>query len=338
MIANAGSNYRWDGGRTPVGNNASSIIAFRWQKYQNTLIVCMAEYSKEKIAAQLERALTVPLRPLRFTQSHAGDKWPEGCLHVEPRLMFCIEGEVSLCTRVNNSSKIEKFALQPGEGIFGPGTGNFILECWDRPQQMLAAMFYHNLIRLIYIEHDGISPPPLPAPNPTYYYHVPQAINMVGQGILIALANAVTAASPQSSPVGTAELLKALLLNIREVMNSSRDNPTDHDRRASLLWHELYGYLIENITNPLLNREVIARQFRISASHVSRLFQQNLGTSFVEYLTSRRMEHAMVLLNDASRSISEIAEQCGYNYTSYFIQLFKRRFKMSPGEYRKSLK
>ena len=297
----------------------------------------MAEYSKEKIAAQLERTLAVPLRPLRFTQCRAGDKWPEGCLHTEPRLMFCIEGEVSLCTRVNNSSKMEKFVLQPGEGIFGPGTGNVILECWNHPQQMFAAMFYRDLIRLIYIEHDGISPPPLPAPNPTYYYHVPQAINVVGQGILVALSNAASAVSSQSSPVGTAELLKALLLNVREELYRSPEEPSASARRPSLLWHEIYGYVMENLTNPLLNRESIAKQFRISPSHISRLFQQNLGTSFVEYLTSRRMEQAMTLLNDASRSIGEIAELCGYQYTSYFIQAFRRRFRMPPGEFRRHL-
>ena len=127
----------------------------------------MAEYSKEKIAAQLERALAVPLRAPLFTRCHSGENWGRDYfIHGEPCLMFCIQGEVSMATRLNNSSKLEKFALQPGEGLFGPG-GNTLLECWDRPQQLFAAMFFRDLIRLIYIEHDGISPPPAPAPNPT---------------------------------------------------------------------------------------------------------------------------------------------------------------------------
>ena len=107
--------------------------------------------------------------------------------------------------------------------------------------------------------------------------------------------------------------------------------------RPSLLWHEVYGYVLENLTDPLLSRDAIAKHFHINVSHISRLFQQNLGTSFVEYLSSRRMEQAMTMLQDTSRPVKEIAELCGYQYTSYFIQAFRHRFQLSPGEFRKRL-
>ena len=297
----------------------------------------MAEYSKEKITAQLERALAVPLRAPLFTRCHSGESWGRDYfIHVEPRLMFCIAGEVSLATRRNNSSRLEKFALQPGEGLFGPA-GNTLLECWDRPQQLFAAMFFRDFIRLIYIDHDGVSPPPQPTPNPTFYYHVPRPINAVGQGILVALANAAGQATAQSTPAGATELLRALLLNVREDLGACRDEESSARTRPSLLWHEVYSYVLENFTNPLLSRDAIAKHFHINVSHVSRLFQQNLGTSFVEYLASRRLEQAMTMLQDTSRPVKEIAELCGYQYTSYFIQAFRHRFQLSPGEFRKRL-
>ena len=297
----------------------------------------MAEYSKEKIAIQLDRALAVPLRAPLFTRCHSGENWGRDySIHGEPRLMFCIQGEVSLATRLNNSSKLEKFALQPGEGLFGPG-GNTLLECWDRPQQLFAAMFFRDLIRLIYIEHDGISPPPAPVPNPTLYYHISRPINAVGQGILVALANAAGQATPQYTPAGATELLRALLLNVREDLGACRDEEPSVHTRPSMLWHEVYSYVLENLTNPLLSRDAIAKHFHINVSHISRLFQQNLGTSFVEYLSSRRLEQAMTMLQDTARPVKEIAELCGYQYTSYFIQAFRRRFQLSPGEFRKRL-
>ena len=104
-----------------------------------------------------------------------------------------------------------------------------------------------------------------------------------------------------------------------------------------MLWHEVYSYVLENLTNPLLSRDAIAKHFHINVSHISRLFQQNLGTSFVEYLSSRRLEQAMTMLQDTARPVKEIAELCGYQYTSYFIQAFRRRFQLSPGEFRKRL-
>ena len=298
----------------------------------------MAEYSKEKIAFQLERVLATPLRGLVYMRCHPGEKWgPDYSIHGEPRLMFCIHGEVSLMTRPNNASKIEKIALQPGESIFGPG-GNALLECWDQPQEMFAAMFFRDLIRLIYIKHDGVSPPPAPMPNPTLYYHIPRPVNAVGQGILVALANAGTMAPRQYNPVGTNELLRALLLNVREELQAPEDTEVgEKPIRHSLLWHEIYGYVVENLTNPLLSREAIARHFHINVSHISRLFQQNLGMSFVEYLSSRRLEQAMMMLHDPTRPIKEIAELCGYQYTSYFIQAFRRRFQLTPGEFRKKM-
>ncbi|MDE6692912.1 MAG: AraC family transcriptional regulator, partial [Muribaculaceae bacterium] len=44
--------------------------------------------------------------------------------------------------------------------------------------------------------------------------------------------------------------------------------------------------------------------------------------------------HAMELLGDASLSISEIGERCGYASVSYFGEVFKKTFGKSPSEYR----
>ena len=43
-----------------------------------------------------------------------------------------------------------------------------------------------------------------------------------------------------------------------------------------------------------------------------------------------------MLLNETDLSIEQIALQCGFEHPEYLHVMFKREFKMTPGEYRKS--
>jgi AraC-like DNA-binding protein len=49
------------------------------------------------------------------------------------------------------------------------------------------------------------------------------------------------------------------------------------------------------------------------------------------------MEYAVRLLEDKTISIDEVADQCGYTYTSYFIKVFRRYYIESPACYRENL-
>lgn len=65
--------------------------------------------------------------------------------------------------------------------------------------------------------------------------------------------------------------------------------------------------------------------------------QKELGLSFSEYITARRMQKAKELLKDDSRSIEEIANTVGYHDYFYFTKVFKKTQGISPSKYRKSL-
>ena len=64
---------------------------------------------------------------------------------------------------------------------------------------------------------------------------------------------------------------------------------------------------------------------------------EELGLSFSEYITARRMQKAKELLKDDSRSIEEIANAVGYHDYFYFTKVFKKTQGISPSKYRKSL-
>ena len=72
-----------------------------------------------------------------------------------------------------------------------------------------------------------------------------------------------------------------------------------------------------------------------SPSHFMRVFRQHMGASFVEYLNDYRLIMASHQLAHGKESISEIAQHSGFDQTSYFNRLFKRKYGMTPKEYRK---
>ena len=84
-----------------------------------------------------------------------------------------------------------------------------------------------------------------------------------------------------------------------------------------------------------LSLNTAAHVANVSANHFSALFSQNMGQTFIEYLTSLRMSKARELLRCTAKRSSEIAGEVGYKDAHYFSYLFKKTQGMTPSEYRK---
>ena len=67
------------------------------------------------------------------------------------------------------------------------------------------------------------------------------------------------------------------------------------------------------------------------------IFSAAVGKTPYEYLTRLRLEEAKRLILMGELSMSEIAEQCGFSSTSYFIQVFHKTAGVSPDKYRRTL-
>lgn len=79
-----------------------------------------------------------------------------------------------------------------------------------------------------------------------------------------------------------------------------------------------------------------AKAANVSANHFSALFSQNMGQTFIEYLTNLRMNKAKEYLRCTSMRSSEIAGEIGYKDAHYFSYLFKKTQGMTPSDYRKA--
>lgn len=80
----------------------------------------------------------------------------------------------------------------------------------------------------------------------------------------------------------------------------------------------------------------VARNLKVSRSHLEKQFKKALGRSVLEELQARRLERLCALLRETARPIGEIGERCGYETETYLKRLFKKTYGMTMREYRKS--
>ncbi|MCR8657801.1 response regulator transcription factor [Paenibacillus endoradicis] len=88
-------------------------------------------------------------------------------------------------------------------------------------------------------------------------------------------------------------------------------------------------------STPNLTLQEVADQVRVSPTYLSKLLKKEVGSSFIDYLTEVRINKAVLLMNDPSFKVYEIAEKVGYNSQHYFSNAFKKITGVSPISYRK---
>ena len=100
---------------------------------------------------------------------------------------------------------------------------------------------------------------------------------------------------------------------------------------------EAKKYLYEHFREAEIDLNLVARSIGISPAYLSRLMKQELGMSFKDFLTSLRINEAIVLMRSTSRSINEISDMVGYKSQHYFSTAFKNIMGISPSEHRKNI-
>ena len=82
----------------------------------------------------------------------------------------------------------------------------------------------------------------------------------------------------------------------------------------------------------------VSKEIGISPNYLSMLIKKKTGKSFVDFLTTLRMENAERILRETDMKIREVSEQCGYSDQHYFSYCFKKYAGVSPNILRKQMK
>lgn len=98
----------------------------------------------------------------------------------------------------------------------------------------------------------------------------------------------------------------------------------------------IINYIKDNYSDPNLSLQRVADEFHVSPSYLSRIINQKIGISFIEYLTEIRLNKAIELLSMDNDDvyIYKIAKSVGYNSQHYFSRIFKSKTGFSPLEYK----
>ena len=83
--------------------------------------------------------------------------------------------------------------------------------------------------------------------------------------------------------------------------------------------------------------EQIAVHVGLSTTKLKKGFKEFFKTTLFEYLETERMEKAKELMRSADKSLKQISSLAGFRYMNNFSTAFKRKFGVSPHEWRKGL-
>ena len=95
-------------------------------------------------------------------------------------------------------------------------------------------------------------------------------------------------------------------------------------------------YIDENFRSTDISLDDVSQEVDISPYYFSKLFKEETGKNFIEYLTDIRIEKAKELLNGTNLSMKEICAEIGYADPNYFSRTFKKNVGVTPTEYKEA--
>ena len=118
------------------------------------------------------------------------------------------------------------------------------------------------------------------------------------------------------------------------IRNVNPEDLLDEKGKMTELIDQVKDYIADHLDEEL-KRTDLAAMIYLHPDYLSHVFKDETGMSLSEYITRKRIDYAMMLLEKTNRSVSDIAAKCGYASLAYFTKTFKRIIGMSPKGYRK---
>ncbi|OHD60503.1 MAG: hypothetical protein A2096_17810 [Spirochaetes bacterium GWF1_41_5] len=127
--------------------------------------------------------------------------------------------------------------------------------------------------------------------------------------------------------------IRTLLSEILFIISGLSENT------APVKYNKKISYLAEYINNNYFetqNLKDLADRLQIKYSTLSREFHKAMGVPFVRYISRLRLEKSAELLRKTEKSIISICFETGFNDVSHFNRVFRQKYGVTPGRYRKT--
>ena len=114
----------------------------------------------------------------------------------------------------------------------------------------------------------------------------------------------------------------------------SRDEKIIAERNTKgFLLQNVFGF-IENNYEKQITLEMLAAIIGVSPKYFCRIFHEFTKRSPIDYLNAYRIDRACNLIMTTDKSMNQIAKECGFNDTSYYIKIFKEYKGTTPLKYK----
>lgn len=131
-----------------------------------------------------------------------------------------------------------------------------------------------------------------------------------------------------------------LLVEILDVLSASAEyrlisgpGVVGHNALETERLNTVFQFILQHFDKPV-QLEEIASRIHMTRSSFCRFFKDHTKRSFSDLLIDIRLGHACKLLVEGKQTITEVAFLCGYNNLSNFNRQFKRKYALTPKEYR----
>lgn len=157
--------------------------------------------------------------------------------------------------------------------------------------------------------------------------------------------------SPEDSQQVISNFSETLLFNLKEILKIDASKSSykiwsklsDLVKQPSLNYFEdaesdiilkALSYMNDNYDKNISLNDV-AEHVYMTPVYFSTFFKKATGENFIKRMTSIRLERAKELLLNSNMTVNEICYKVGYNHIGNFLDKFKKKFNMTPNEYRK---
>lgn len=121
-----------------------------------------------------------------------------------------------------------------------------------------------------------------------------------------------------------------LFMNLSHYADTlKKDDPNQYDQNIVF---SVLQYIETHYKNGSL--EEIASDLGLPTYAISRTLKKHTGSNFKELLQTRKLQQAVYYLKQTNLSIDDIMENIGYNNSSYFYNIFKKKYACSPKDFR----
>lgn len=131
----------------------------------------------------------------------------------------------------------------------------------------------------------------------------------------------------QSQILSASTILKACVeyLRIKEIVRSAKAELTE----------DISKYIDEHITEQITIKDILTH-FNIKRTSLYNLIGTHFNMGVAKFILTKRLQKAKHLLKTTDLKVSEISDMTGFSDYNYFLRLFKKEYKVSCKEYRKT--